>query len=338
MRLVYQAFGLVIFASLITALALPSGCNKKKGTSGGGDVEQAREQSKSNLQQIAAAFHKFANKSGGWFPRGYLDLKTGNLGLSWRVQILPYLGDPEAAKLFEEFKLDQPWDSAHNKALLAKIPKVYAPVRGEAPEGHTFYQGFTRPGDSSLLLPDPKQQYRVPPAPDQNGGFRVPGTYGPATVPDGTASTFLVAEAGTPVPWTKPEDIEIKTKAERKGPIVTSVLAEWPNLGGLFDGNFHVAMASGDVYFAKKTPNFEKMLDFITPADGMIPDWSSVGLENPFGKTPSVEEQMQSKSKKMAWEPPPVYKSPPKDAGDIKKKVEILENKKDLRDIKTKER
>ena len=32
--------------------------------------------------------------------------------LSWRVALLPYVGE---GKLYAEFKLDEPWDSAHNK-------------------------------------------------------------------------------------------------------------------------------------------------------------------------------------------------------------------------------
>ena len=42
--------------------------------------------------------------------------------LSWRVELLPYLGYEQ---LYREFKLDQPWDSPHNRALLPRIPDVY---------------------------------------------------------------------------------------------------------------------------------------------------------------------------------------------------------------------
>ena len=37
--------------------------------------------------------------------------------------MLPYV---EEGELFKEFKLDEPWDSEHNKKLLARMPKVYA--------------------------------------------------------------------------------------------------------------------------------------------------------------------------------------------------------------------
>jgi hypothetical protein len=42
--------------------------------------------------------------------------------LSWRVAILPMLG---YKSLYEEFHLDEPWDSEHNKSLIAKMPKEF---------------------------------------------------------------------------------------------------------------------------------------------------------------------------------------------------------------------
>ena len=47
----------------------------------------------------------------------------GNLLLSWRVHLLPYLGHQE---LYDEFRRDEPWDSPHNVDLLARMPDVYS--------------------------------------------------------------------------------------------------------------------------------------------------------------------------------------------------------------------
>ena len=52
--------------------------------------------------------------------------KDGKPLLSWRVAVLPYI---EQGPLYNQFKLDEPWDSAHNKKLLALMPKLYEPVR-----------------------------------------------------------------------------------------------------------------------------------------------------------------------------------------------------------------
>ena len=49
--------------------------------------------------------------------------KDGRALLSWRVAILPYLNE-EA--LYREFRLDEPWDSEHNKKLIARMPPTLA--------------------------------------------------------------------------------------------------------------------------------------------------------------------------------------------------------------------
>jgi hypothetical protein len=105
---------------------------------------------------------------------------------SWRVLILPFLEDGD---LYHQFKLDEPWDSPHNLALLPQMPAYYAPPRGKAskvPSYHTFCQVFVGKG-TAFEGPE---------------GLRLPEDF-----PDSTSTTLLVVEAGKPVPWTKPEDI-----------------------------------------------------------------------------------------------------------------------------------
>lgn len=53
-----------------------------------------------------------------------------NKGLSWRVYLLPQLGENQ---LYEQFNLEERWDSPHNKALVAQMPAVF----GENPDGKT---------------------------------------------------------------------------------------------------------------------------------------------------------------------------------------------------------
>jgi hypothetical protein len=86
-----------------------------------GAADQAR--STNNLKQIALAMHNYLSVY-NTFPPAYIASKDGKPLLSWRVQILPYI---EEGRLYEEFHLDEPWDSEHNKALVAKMPKIYAP-------------------------------------------------------------------------------------------------------------------------------------------------------------------------------------------------------------------
>ncbi len=76
------------------------------------------------------------------------ELVSTNPQLSWRVHILPYIGEEE---LYKQFHLDEPWDSEHNKSLVEKMPAVYACEGVDIPKGHTVYQkpdGPQTPRDS----------------------------------------------------------------------------------------------------------------------------------------------------------------------------------------------
>jgi hypothetical protein len=149
--------------------------------------------------------------------------------LSWRVQLLPYI---EHNALYTQFKLDEPWDSENNKKLIDRMPDVYAPVRGKADKGMTFYQAF---GGSN--------------------GWMKPGAKIPDAFPDGTSNTFFAAEAAKPVVWTKPDDLEFDGKTV-------------PKLGGMFDGKFHAAMADGSVQRFKKEIDADLIRKLIDPQDG----------------------------------------------------------------------
>src|SRR5439155_20075506 len=114
-----------------------------------------------------------------------LVVKDGNALLSWRVAILPYLGESET-KLYNEFKQDEPWDSPHNKKLLARMPKIYAPPGMTTREPYsTFYQVFLGP----------------------HAAFEQHQALSFDDFPDGIAKTILIVEAACAVPWTKPDDL-----------------------------------------------------------------------------------------------------------------------------------
>jgi hypothetical protein len=197
--------------------------------------KQDFERSRLNLKQIGVAFHDYASWDDGKFPSNITD-KNGKPLLSWRVRLLPFVGEDA---LYKEFKLDEPWDSEHNKNLIAKIPKVYNPVRGKAKRGETFYQTFI--GKDAVF----------------GDGDKVPSLK--STFVDGTSNTAIVVEAGEAVFWTRPADLPFN----RDAPL--------PKLGGMFDGDFHVAFADGGtVTLFKKDYDQDEMKKVIMPADGGI--------------------------------------------------------------------
>ncbi|MBY0227777.1 MAG: DUF1559 domain-containing protein [Gemmataceae bacterium] len=183
-----------------------------------------------NLRQIGLAFHN-VHDAGDGMPRAICD-RAGKPLLSWRVAILPYI---EQEALYKRFKLDEPWDSPHNKKLLGKMPEIYAPVKGATAEPDaTHYQVFGGPG---TLFPKPDAKAQL---------FRIR---------DGSSNTFLVAESSKAVPWTKPQDMEVTERA-------------LPALGGQFAKFFHAVMCDGSVRKIKRGADEKLLRWLIDPSDG----------------------------------------------------------------------
>jgi RNA polymerase sigma factor (sigma-70 family) len=174
----------------------------------------------------------------GVSPSGSFVRVDGKPLLSWRVAILPYI---DQMALYRQFRLDEPWDSPHNKKLLAKIPAIYAPVRGPSRvEGGTYYRAFVGQGAGF----EPRKMLRF------------------SSFSDGTSNTLLVVEAARPVPWTKPEDL----------PYVPDQAL--PALGGQFDGHFYALFADASVKLISRNADEEMLRRAITRDDGWPIDFT----------------------------------------------------------------
>ena len=221
------ALGLAVFA-----VSAPA--TKEKDEPPGPIKDEQLGASREKVSEIGLALIHHADLYEGALPTNVVD-KKGKLLLSWRVQILPELGQED---LYKQFKLDEPWDSEANKKLIDKMPKVFAPERVRADPGMTYY-----------LAPGGAKGWLQP----------VKGAIYPASFPDGTANTFLVVEAAKPVVWTKPADLEYDGKAV-------------PKFGGLFDGRFHAAHADGSVHRYRADAPALTLGLLLDPNDGQAVD------------------------------------------------------------------
>jgi RNA polymerase sigma factor (sigma-70 family) len=197
------------------------------------DEDAARQRSLNNLKQLALAMHNYVSEF-GQFPPAAVYSKDGKPLLSWRVLLLPYLDQRE---LYDQFKLDEPWDGPTNKKLLAKMPEIFSFVPAkDKPTQDTIYQVFTGAG---TIFPTPKAS-KI------------------GDITDGTSNTILIVEAADPVPWTKPADLPF----DPKKPL--------PKLGGVSKNGFQTAFADGAVRFLKQTIAAETMRKLITANGGEI--------------------------------------------------------------------
>ena len=202
------------------------------------------------MKQIGVAMLNYAEAHEGRLPPAFTYDKRGRPLHSWRVLILPYR---EEEKLYEQFRLNGPWDSSHNITLLPRLPKMYSlpyrlPVDPGAEPFSTFCQVFVGKGTA----------------------FDGPqGLLWPKDFPDGTSNTALLVEAGEAVPWTKPVDLAYASDK----PL--------PQLGGVFTGKsrfslfgskrikgFHLVFVDGSVRFISWEPRETTLRDVITRNDG----------------------------------------------------------------------
>ncbi len=136
------------------------------------------------LKQVGTAMLAYETAQGK-FPSPAIYAADGKPLLSWRVQLLPYLDD-RAQALFKEFKLNEPWDSPHNKPLVARIPNVYR-TPGRPRDGKTCY-----------LAPI-----------DKTTVFRIAEGVNRSEITDGVSNTVAIVQVGLDraVEWTRPDDL-----------------------------------------------------------------------------------------------------------------------------------
>ncbi len=137
-----------------------------------------------NLYQMGLAMHSYASANGTFPPAAICDA-NGKPLLSWRVAILPYINE---GRLYQQFKLDEPWDGPNNSKLLLPMPKCYAfPGDTTAPQGYTYYRVFV--GNGAAF--DPPR----PSGPNgENPGVPL------SDFTDGAGDTILIVEAATAAP------------------------------------------------------------------------------------------------------------------------------------------
>lgn len=102
--------------------------------------------------------------------------------LSWRVALLPFLGYQE---LYDKFKLDEPWDSESNKALLSEMPPIFRPLGMEIEPNKTLVRVFNSEG-----------------TPLADADLKIEQLQNPQTT-----VLFVVVQPSQAVEWTRPDDL-----------------------------------------------------------------------------------------------------------------------------------
>jgi hypothetical protein len=190
-----------------------------------------RVQCTNNLKQIALAISSYESAYGCFPPAATYDAHGKPL-LSWRVLLLPYLGE---GTLYGQFHLDEAWDSPNNKRLAEAIPNVFRCPSAMLSHGLTSYEVVVDP--SSIFTGKPK-------------GLRI------IDVTDVPRDIFLVVESSSAVSWSKPEDLSLASRDPMLG------------MGSHHTGGFNALMADGEIRLIKTSNMNQEMLKALVTRNG----------------------------------------------------------------------
>jgi hypothetical protein len=190
--------------------------------------ESAAMSAMGNLKQLSLAILNY-DADHGRFPPANITNAQGRPLLSWRVAVLPYL---DQLDIYRAFKLDEPWDSEHNKKLLTRMPSVLKPPprNGSTQPYTTCYRVFTGPGTAF----------------NEKNRTTFEG------LADAVASTFEIVEVAESVPWTKPDEL------------IYDAGKPLPKLGGHFSGCFLASFCDASVLPIRNDARAEDLKLLIT--------------------------------------------------------------------------
>jgi hypothetical protein len=197
-----------------------------------GALDAARKiESKNKMKELTIGVHNY-HETHGKFPQSAIVGPDGKTTHSWRVALLPFIGQNA---LYNQYKLDEPWDSPANQKVMSQMPAVYRHPNDLGSSTNAAYFGLVGPdtamGDSTKAT-----------------AMR--------DITDGTSNTILFVESKRNIPWTKPEDIPFATG----GPI--------PQMGGHHNGGYHIALADGAVRFLSASVDQNTLRNLINRKDG----------------------------------------------------------------------
>ncbi len=152
-------------------------------------VRAARESAQqaqcvNNLKQIGLAMHSY-HRMFGCFPPAFIPDSGGKPMHSWRVLLLPYLGE---TALYAQYRFDEPWNGPHNASLAPKMPAVYrCPSDTESGGLQVSY---------AMLV-------------GRHAISDGPTPHAMSDVKDGLSNTIMVAEAAdSGINWLEPRDLD----------------------------------------------------------------------------------------------------------------------------------
>jgi len=211
-------------------------------------VQAAREaarrmQCSNHEKQMVLALHNYHDVYGAFPPLHTVD-EEGNPLHSWRVLILPFI---EQSALYEAIRLDEPWDSEHNRQFHDRMPSIY---RCPSSSGGVLFRDTTYSAVAGgSFQPATKAESVL--------GLKL------SDVTDGTSNTLAIVEVREPFNWMDPTaDVTVEELVNwvvRSGRV---------RAGSRHSGGMNVALLDGSVRFIAYEIDPEILRAMATPSGG----------------------------------------------------------------------
>ncbi len=204
-------------------------------------VQAAREaarrmQCTNNEKQIMLAMHNYHDARKELPPIFTVD-KDGNLLHSWRVLLLPYI---EQGELYEQIRLDEPWDSEYNKQFHERCPSVYQCPSSRHDSGLCDYSVIM--GEETAFFDEHAKSF--------------------GDITDGLSNTICIVERAEPINWMDPLN-EITFEEALEG-----INEEDGKVGSRHTRGINVGMFDGSVQFISNTIDENVWKALLTIAGG----------------------------------------------------------------------
>ncbi len=209
---------------------------------GGHARASRRSQCKYNLKQIGLALHNYHDKF-GCFPPAFIADEDGRPMHSWRVLILPFLGQ---APLYNQYSFDEPWDGPNNSKLADTILPIYNCPEGDHGASNSSTTNYVAIVGGETAWPDSGPT-----------AFR--------DIRDGTSNTLLVVEvANSGIHWMEPRDLHVVQMA----PTINAKSGQ--GISSRHSGGANVLAADGAVHFIPDSLSAKDLRAWLTAHAGDV--------------------------------------------------------------------